>query len=185
LEKERVMLTIEYVRKKLRLLYASYHFVYSLTPAVLREAIFKKSSVIIAYHPPLFRPISSITLSNPLQASLLQCVQAGISIYSPHTALDAARGGVNDWLVSCFYGIGPMAEVKCVQENVPETNAAKADTTSKTVPLSNGTIGMGRIMRFVEGAKMREIIGEAKRQLGLQQGEVIVTDDTSSALIRK
>ncbi|KAH9082267.1 GTP cyclohydrolase 1 type 2/Nif3 [Lactarius deliciosus] len=38
-------------------------------------------------------PLSSLTLSNPLQASLLRCAAAGISVYSPHTALDSHSSG--------------------------------------------------------------------------------------------
>ena len=142
----------------------------SITTPVLREAISKQSSMIISYHPPIFRPLSSLALSNPLQASLLQCVQAGISVYSPHTALDATRGGVNDWLVSCLYGIGPVGEVKCVEENVSETNATKEDANTKSVPFSNNTIGAGRIVEFAEGAKVLDVVNEIKRELDLHQG---------------
>lgn len=71
---------------------------------MLEEALKSNVSVIVSYHTPIFRPLSALTLSNPLQSSLLRCVQAGISVYSPHTALDSVRGGINDWLASV---IGP------------------------------------------------------------------------------
>ncbi|KAG5649947.1 hypothetical protein H0H81_001366, partial [Sphagnurus paluster] len=51
-----------------------------------------------SYHPPIFKGLQSLTLKNPLQSSLLRCAAEGISIYSPHTALDSVWGGVNDWL---------------------------------------------------------------------------------------
>src|SRR5271170_642011 len=73
----------------------------SLTPSVLTEALsYTKppTSLIIAYHPPIFKPLSSLTLANPLQSSLLQCAARGISVYTPHTALDSVWGGINDWL---------------------------------------------------------------------------------------
>jgi putative NIF3 family GTP cyclohydrolase 1 type 2 len=77
-----------------------------LTPAVLLEALSSKNptSVIISYHPPIFKPLSSLTLANPLQTSLLRCAAEGISVYSPHTALDSVKGGVNDWLASGIVG---------------------------------------------------------------------------------
>jgi len=39
-----------------------------------------------------------MTLGNTQQSSLLRLAQEGISVYSPHTAVDAAVGGLNDWL---------------------------------------------------------------------------------------
>lgn len=65
---------------------------------MLAESLAKETSVIVAYHPTIFRGLQSFTLSNPLQASLLQCAAQGVSVYSPHTALDSVWGGINDWL---------------------------------------------------------------------------------------
>jgi putative NIF3 family GTP cyclohydrolase 1 type 2 len=70
----------------------------SLTTSVLSEAIAKETSVIVAYHPTIFKGLQSLTLANPLQRSLLNCAAEGISVYSPHTALDSVWGGINDWL---------------------------------------------------------------------------------------
>lgn len=69
-----------------------------LTTAVCTEALATNTSVIVSYHPPIFKGLQSLTLKNPLQSSLLRCAAEGISIYSPHTALDSVWGGVNDWL---------------------------------------------------------------------------------------
>ena len=33
---------------------------------------------------------------------VIQCLVNRIALYSPHTALDAVRGGVNDWLLEPF-----------------------------------------------------------------------------------
>lgn len=59
----------------------------------------------MAYHPPIFKGIQSFTLANPLQASLLECSAEGISVYSPHSALDSAWGGINDWLAQGLIGM--------------------------------------------------------------------------------
>src|SRR5258705_13886390 len=72
--------------------------IFSLTTPVFQESFAKNTSVIVAYHPVIFKGLQSFTLSNPLQSSLLQCAASGISIYSPHTALDSVWGGINDWL---------------------------------------------------------------------------------------
>lgn len=72
-----------------------------LTPAVLREAIAKKIDVLMAYHPPLFKPVKRLCGGGDgMEALIFECIRAGIAIYSTHTALDAAAGGTNDTLAA-------------------------------------------------------------------------------------
>ncbi|EPQ30837.1 uncharacterized protein PFL1_01735 [Pseudozyma flocculosa PF-1] len=54
--------------------------------------------VAVIYHPLIFRGLKSITYNDPQQASILRLLQHGVSLYCPHTSLDAAAGGINDWL---------------------------------------------------------------------------------------
>jgi putative NIF3 family GTP cyclohydrolase 1 type 2 len=69
-----------------------------LTKAVAEEAIQRKDSIVIAYHPIIFRGLKSLTFSNTQQQSLLRLAAEGISVYCPHTALDAATDGLTDWM---------------------------------------------------------------------------------------
>ncbi|MBM4006390.1 MAG: Nif3-like dinuclear metal center hexameric protein [Planctomycetes bacterium] len=69
-----------------------------LTEETLAEAIRRKCQAIVAYHPPIFEPITRLTALEPRGALLLRCMEHGIALFSPHTALDAVRGGVTDWL---------------------------------------------------------------------------------------
>lgn len=73
-----------------------------LTPEVAKEAARKKSGLVLAYHPPIFSGLRGLSRRDPLTAALLDLVAAGISVYSPHTALDAAPGGISDWLCKPF-----------------------------------------------------------------------------------
>lgn len=73
-----------------------------LTSAVLEEAVRRRTDLLIAYHPLIFEPLSSLRTDDPRQALVLQAARAGIAVYSPHTALDAAPGGLADWLASVF-----------------------------------------------------------------------------------
>lgn len=75
-----------------------------LTKAVADEAIALQSSIVIAYHPIIFRGLKSITLANTQQQTLLRLASHGISVYSPHTAVDAAPGGLGDWLADIVTG---------------------------------------------------------------------------------
>lgn len=69
-----------------------------LTERVLAEAISLKASAVISYHPPIWEPLKRITGETPRGRILLGAVAAGIAVYSPHSALDAAPGGMTDWL---------------------------------------------------------------------------------------
>ncbi|MGA0333762.1 MAG: Nif3-like dinuclear metal center hexameric protein, partial [Kiritimatiellia bacterium] len=73
-----------------------------LTPAVAREAVRIGADWIVAYHPPIFSGLKTLSRQQPLTAALLDLVAQGIQVYSPHTALDAAPGGISDWLAGAF-----------------------------------------------------------------------------------
>ncbi|MEM7229311.1 MAG: Nif3-like dinuclear metal center hexameric protein [Planctomycetota bacterium] len=73
-----------------------------LTPAVIAEAIDQRIECIVAYHPPIFTPLKTITDSSWRSKIILDALAHRIAIYSPHTALDAVPGGVNDWLLEPF-----------------------------------------------------------------------------------
>lgn len=70
-----------------------------LTTAVVDEALAMNAGAIIAYHPPIFRPFKRLTADSMHGSLLLRLIERGVAIYSPHTALDAAPGGVTDWLI--------------------------------------------------------------------------------------
>ena len=69
-----------------------------LTPAVLDEAITNKCQLIVAYHPPIFHPLKRLADRDWKEKMLAEAIRKGIAVYSPHTALDAVREGMNDWL---------------------------------------------------------------------------------------
>lgn len=75
-----------------------------LTKAVAEEAIQNNHSAVIAYHPIIFRALKSITLEDSQQQSLLRLAANGVSVYSPHTAVDAVPGGMADWLCDIVTG---------------------------------------------------------------------------------
>jgi dinuclear metal center YbgI/SA1388 family protein len=77
-----------------------------LTAAVVREARALRADLVVAYHPPLFHPLERLHAGDPGQRGLLDCLALGLPVWSPHTALDAVPGGLNDWLAQ---GLGPGA----------------------------------------------------------------------------
>lgn len=75
-----------------------------LTRDVFAEAREINASCIIAYHPAIFHETRRITNTSARDGLILDVLRAGISVVSPHTALDAAPGGMADWLLD---GAGP------------------------------------------------------------------------------
>jgi len=94
-----------------------------LTGPVLDEAIRKKIDLIVSYHPPIFKPISSLcTPSAGMESLVFRCIRKGVAIYSPHTALDAADGGTNDALAH-LCGIDQTEPLQYV--DAPKTDERK------------------------------------------------------------
>ena len=78
-----------------------------LTEAVLDEAIRQRASFVLAYHPLCFKPLARLTTQDVKQRIALRAATNQIAVYSPHTALDAAPAGVNDWLAA---GLAPGSD---------------------------------------------------------------------------
>ena len=87
-------------------------------------------------------------MANPLQASLLRCAAAGISVFSPHTSLDSVRGGINDWLASGL-GNGTVEVIEPKEENH----------------------GLGRVVTLEQPISPDILYGLVKRHLNLQHSE--------------
>lgn len=124
-----------------------------LTEAVAQEAIDKKCNVIIAYHPFLFRKFNRISpTDNSQHRTLMKLIRNNISIYSPHTSVDAANGGVNDWLVE---GISAGSKILKTEVIIPDKSGIEG-------------VGMGRTVQFENSITLTEFIKRAKNSLNLQ-----------------
>ncbi|CUG94452.1 NGG1 interacting factor 3-like, putative [Bodo saltans] len=123
-----------------------------LTPAHLQECIEKQIGVIVSYHPPIFASMKRLTLKNPKQEIVLRTVAEGMSIFSPHTSLDAARGGMNDWLASIV--------------------DSQSDRVFPIIPtagteVSAGSTGMGRVVELRNPISFKELVERVKIGLGI------------------
>lgn len=126
-----------------------------LTTAVLEETLKVPTALVITYHPPLFKPITSLTLADPLQASLLKLSAAGTSVFCPHSSLDATWGGINDWLADGVMG--------------PQKATAKVDILGEPKGEAGGA---GRIVTLDEPIPIEELVQRVKKHLSLSQVDV-------------
>ncbi|XBW35533.1 hypothetical protein QEN19_001108 [Hanseniaspora menglaensis] len=74
-----------------------------LTQEVCQEAIEKQVDLVLAYHPFIFPKWNAINETSQ-HVSAIQLIQNGISVYSPHTAVDAVKNGMNDMLIEILKG---------------------------------------------------------------------------------
>ena len=85
------------------------------TAAVAEEAKLNDCDFVIAYHPPIFKPLSRVTVDS----LVFDAVRRGVAIYSPHTALDVAEAGTNDVLADVL-GLVDRRPLKRVISNAKQ-----------------------------------------------------------------
>lgn len=147
-----------------------------LTPDVVEEAVQYGVGVVVAYHPIIFRGLKALTGADSQQASLLRLARHNIAVYCPHTALDAATGGINDWLAEAVQAAA--AEMGCVKMRTsvirdlaqPPPALYRPATAAHTAPLT----GYGRVVRLARTVPAPELIRRVVRKLGLTQKHVLV-----------
>lgn len=71
-------------------------------PETVEEAIEKKVDFIFAHHPPIFRPAKNLVTDDPQIQMYADLLKHDITVYSAHTNLDVAEGGMNDWLAEAI-----------------------------------------------------------------------------------
>ncbi|WP_350344762.1 Nif3-like dinuclear metal center hexameric protein [Proteinivorax tanatarense] len=69
-----------------------------VTEEIVDEAINNQCQLIISHHPVIFGGINAVNSQSKEGRIIIKAIQNGIAIYSAHTNLDVAWGGVNDSL---------------------------------------------------------------------------------------
>lgn len=104
----------------------------TVTPEVAAEAIEEHVQLIVTHHPILFRPVQRLTTATAEGRMLLELARARVAVYSPHTAFDNTRDGINDALASKLEltGVAPLrshpAKPQCkIVVFVPDADLAR------------------------------------------------------------
>lgn len=72
------------------------------TEETIIEAIENKVNMIVTHHPLIMKPINRVTTSSTVGKLIQKLIKYNICLYSAHTNLDSAKGGINDVLVKMF-----------------------------------------------------------------------------------
>ena len=87
-----------------------------VTEAVVDEAVALGCNLIVSHHPIIFKPLKRITGSTYVERCILKALANNVAIYSAHTNIDNAPGGVN-------YRIADILGLKNVKILVPKEDA--------------------------------------------------------------
>lgn len=151
-----------------------------LTEAVLQEALEWQATIIIAYHPPIFGGLKCLNLQDPKSRLIVQAIQAGIGIYSPHSALDAVEGGICDWLSMIF-------STACIQQEMSDMQTQPWQGISAKHPIetneSNENEGAGRILSLTQATSLTQILNTLSQALSLDYMRVACPQDQQAESI--
>jgi dinuclear metal center YbgI/SA1388 family protein len=125
------------------------------SPDVVSAACREGVGLLVTHHPLIFRPLQAIHTGTPLGAAIAKALRHGLAVYAMHTNLDAAAGGLNDWL----------AQRLGVQRLRPLVGRQNAATRSGT--------GIGRSGVLPERLRLGELALEIKGRLGLETVRVV------------
>lgn len=119
------------------------------TADVAAEATLAGATLVVAYHPPLFAAVKRV----PHDALWADAIRRNIALYSPHTALDIALEGTNDFLAdACGMSAAGRKPLR--------------PFVSKSGKPEPPGIGLGRIGPIAPIVR-RDLVGRIKSQLGL------------------
>lgn len=131
-----------------------------LTLAVVEECVASRADLVVAYHPPIFRGLQRLSASEPQQRAVLAALRAGLSVYAPHTALDAAAGGVADWLAEALLVGRPPANFGgCGDGDFGRVaELSRATTVGALLPAIRRHLGVESLRVALPGAGRRHAV---------------------------
>lgn len=116
-----------------------------VTEKVIDEAAERSCNLIVSHHPLLFRPLRSVTGERFAQRCAARALRRGVAVYSAHTNLDNAPGGVS-WEMAGRIGLHDVRTL------LPLEGGADADTGREGVP-GSGVIGV-----LAEGEMLEDFV---------------------------
>lgn len=124
------------------------------TLEIIEEAKEKDIDLIITHHPLLFKRPSSITTDTLVGKKIIELIKNDINLYSSHTNLDSASGGLNETIV-----------------NILGYNSKELIESNKNARNSNE--GLGRIIRLDKVIALDDLVKLVKEKLNIEGLKVV------------
>ncbi|WP_421379899.1 Nif3-like dinuclear metal center hexameric protein [Bacillus salacetis] len=115
---------------------------------VVDEAVEKGVKLIIAHHPPLFRPLKAIRTDTAQGRMIEKLIKNDISVYAAHTNLDVAEGGVNDLLAEALELKETKLLLPTYKEKLKKLAVFVPEEDAEQVRTALGEAGAGHIGNY-------------------------------------
>lgn len=167
--------------------------------AVVDEAIEKGAGLIIAHHPPIFRPMKNLQTDFPQGKLMEKLIKNDIAVYAAHTNLDVAQGGVNDLLAQALGLADTDVLVTTYEAELVKIAVFVPESHEEQVRKAFGDAGAGAIGdydycsytlsgtgRFRPNASADPFVGESGKMEMTQESkiEVVVRKASKDRVIR-
>lgn len=119
----------------------------TVTPDSVAEAVGEGADLIVTHHPFPFHPLKRLTDETTVGRMLLDLVGNSVQVYSPHTAFDSTRHGINQRLAE-------LLQLRDVRPLVPS--------------VEHPSLGSGRFGRLTTETSLGELAGRLAEALNIQ-----------------
>ncbi len=156
---------------------------------VVERACRDKVDMLVTHHPLLFRPLKQLDFSTPAGKIVRMALESKLAVFSAHTNLDSAQGGLNDYL-SELMGLRDLKPLQVSQGPemcklvvfVPSEIQGEAIACDVYRLSSTESSGLGRVGELHSPVSLREFAFQVKEKLGLSY--VRVAGDPELAVAR-
>jgi len=98
---------------------------------VVEQAIKNNCDLIISHHPLIFEKLNKISTANINSLALIKAIQSNIQVYSAHTNLDSAQGGIADKLAELL----ELKNVDCLEQISEESKLGRVGELKEEISL--------------------------------------------------
>lgn len=133
----------------------------TVTDDCVDEAIERQADLIVSHHPMMFRAVKRLTTETTEGRMLLRLIEAGVAVYSPHTAFDSAAGGINQRFAEGL-GLGGIQSL----------------VTKEDEPLGAGRYGV-----LPAAMSLNEFAKQVAKFLGIEGLQVVGQGDQNAARV--
>lgn len=145
-----------------------------VTEDAISYAIEHDCNLIVSHHPLIFKGLKQLSCDTAQGRMINQLIQHKIAVYSAHTNLDIAPGGLNDMLANQLGLIDIKGFVKAGEDALYKVTTFVPENAADAVRYAMGTAGAGKIGnyehcsfslygegRFIGNEESHPVVGEA------------------------
>ena len=119
-----------------------------VTEDAISYAIEHDCNLIVSHHPLIFKGLKQLSCDTAQGRMINQLIQHNIAVYSAHTNLDIAPGGLNDMLANQLGLIDIKGFVKTGEDALYKVTTFVSESSADTVRHAMGTAGAGKIGNY-------------------------------------